>query len=271
MRSEERSCVPSCSPLYSRWSVWLIGLVVVIAMCPYVCWNMGRRNQLSPLHGAVVVADVSRVKRLIAEGADVNALDSHRTTTPLGVAAAGGYLEIMDILLDHGADVNKGAPLYYAARKGHQRAVMVLLENGADPNRFVLEDMPSPVVAAVEEGHHEILDLLVAAGARVPEVSGGLSFSLVHRAAVWGHHETVARLISLGHNCDLKDCDGDTALHIAARKGHRKVVETLIANGADVNLTNNDGKTPLGIARERGDRTIVELLQKHVAHSVSSE
>lgn len=61
---------------------------------------------------------------------------------PLHVAAVRGSVEDINILVDHGANINaKGeydmTPLHHAAEHGHPEAVRTLLEKGADAN---LED-----------------------------------------------------------------------------------------------------------------------------------
>lgn len=58
--------------------------------------------------------------------------------TPLHVAAAFGYPEIVRMLLETGADAgergpNGNTPLLYAAQEGHAEVVRVLLQAGADP------------------------------------------------------------------------------------------------------------------------------------------
>ena len=89
-------------------------------------------------------------------------------------AANEGHTEMVQALLEAGADVNKGlfgsskTALYYAARKGHTETVKLLLQKGADPNGgegAVAGN--APLLAAIENGHTEVVRALLAAGANV--------------------------------------------------------------------------------------------------------
>ncbi|HEV7927371.1 MAG TPA: ankyrin repeat domain-containing protein, partial [Verrucomicrobiae bacterium] len=58
-----------------------------------------------PLVQAALSGDASRVKQLLAEGADINQTNS-RGNTALGVAVLFQYKPVVDVLLAEGADVN---------------------------------------------------------------------------------------------------------------------------------------------------------------------
>ena len=87
---------------------------------------------------AAVVGDVAKVKKLIAEGADVNAKDNFGQTV-LMWAACRGHIEIAKLLIESGADVNAkdstgDTALIFAASEGHLETVKILIESGADVN-----------------------------------------------------------------------------------------------------------------------------------------
>ncbi|GFR50918.1 hypothetical protein Agub_g13237 [Astrephomene gubernaculifera] len=93
------------------------------------------------LNLACLFGHVECVQALLAGGADANIVNPEDKSTALHDAAAGGYLEICEKLLEKadGAIVNKAdedgdTPLHNAARGNHTAVVKLLLARGADRN-----------------------------------------------------------------------------------------------------------------------------------------
>ncbi len=89
-----------------------------------------------PLHDAVQKGDLEEVKRLIADGADVNA-KARKGDTPLHSAAWFGYKAMAKLLIEKGADVNAktntgATPLDWAIRRGHKAVAKLLKRHGAE-------------------------------------------------------------------------------------------------------------------------------------------
>jgi len=123
------------------------------------------RMRLTALHRAAGNGHADIVELLLEKGADVN-IRNEGGSTPLHWAARNGHTKVMKILLENGADTFQrgtgcGTPLESAARKGQLKAIEMLLDHGADVNYEM------PLHAAVEAGHVEIVDYLVARGADV--------------------------------------------------------------------------------------------------------
>jgi hypothetical protein len=86
--------------------------------------------------------------------------------------------------------------------------------------------------------------------------------SALHKAAFWGHHETVDFLVNhCKLNMNAVDYNGDTPLHDSSRLGHQLVVEILIRSGADRTIANKEGKTAHELAVIQGHTTIKEMLE----------
>lgn len=81
--------------------------------------------------------DLAAVKKLLDEGADVNARTRYQST-PLFFACDRGHLEIARLLIERGADVNvkdnfyNASALTWAMSKKHEPLVALLVEKGAD-------------------------------------------------------------------------------------------------------------------------------------------
>ncbi len=97
-------------------------------------------------------SDVEAVRQLIADGMDVSASNVHKQTAlhkavDLGFDDLEETAQIVDLLLDHGADIdaqdNRGATaLMLAAFRKSNPIVRRLLARGADPNLLVDDSSP---------------------------------------------------------------------------------------------------------------------------------
>ena len=106
-----------------------------------------------------------RVVKLLAAGANPDASHVIARHTPLQAAAAAGHLEVVKVLVDRGADINRIAgdvpqsALEVAAIAGRVQVVAWLLQNGAvvpeeSELRSLLNDLE-------KFGEHEIIALLL--------------------------------------------------------------------------------------------------------------
>jgi beta-lactamase regulating signal transducer with metallopeptidase domain/ankyrin repeat protein len=88
------------------------------------------------LHEAAIAGLMEKVKSLVVEGADVNAMDDRLAGTPLHLAAYGGQKEVIEFLIAKGADVNARnkwdrTPLHIALDQGHTEIAELLRKHGA--------------------------------------------------------------------------------------------------------------------------------------------
>lgn len=127
------------------------------------------------VHDQLIVAsrtgDIGKVKRLIQNGADVNAHEKvGEGHTAIFNAASAGHTEVVRFLIEKGAKVNepsgKMTPLIVASWAGHTESVRVLLQAGADPNAKD-ENGWTALMHAARKGYVEIGRFLVENGADV--------------------------------------------------------------------------------------------------------
>lgn len=160
-----------------------------------------RYNGRSAFQAAAERGHDHLVSRLLRLGADVNAPPSPTAGyTALQAAAGGGYMTILKLLLQHGADINgasakyKGYTAQGACLGGHLEIVDLLIEEGANVHALggIYGDGMA-LHAAAEKGHVDIIKRLLAAGADVNACcfKGRKGQTALQSAAVGGHDETM--------------------------------------------------------------------------------
>ena len=225
------------------------------------------------LVAAARAGDAEDVRRLLAQGADPNAVDR---ITPL-MAAGTMYekkqrLDIMRQLFTAGARVNAQADsgetaLTFAARFRDPDAILLLLDHGADPN-LAAQTGNSPLLEAMwfgagERKHLELITPLLARGAN-PNVRGALGTPL----SLAVRHGSLAMVkLLLDHRADpnLPDNSGTTPLmHAVSRQSlgpdTATILQILVLAGADVNARDPSGNTPFSIAESSGNAAMLPLL-----------
>jgi ankyrin repeat protein len=92
----------------------------------------------------------------------------------------------------------------------------------------------------------------------------------LHHAVNFGHKEIAELLIAGGADVNVKDKNEWTPLHNAARNGRKEIVELLLAKGAAVNAKDKVGHTPVDSAERKNylrspevQKEIAVLLRKH--------
>ena len=181
------------------------------------------------LFQAAAENDAELVWTLLEEGVDVN---RPRADTALHLAAANGHLEIVNLLLAHGADLqaldHQGhSAVSRAIRQRRRDVAITLIERGAEVNQSLADGTTLLMMAASRSTR--VTEALLEAGAEVDATRD-------HRLA--------------------------TALMVAAEDAGPGRVEALLEHGADPHLVNRDGDTALQVAEKAlGDMNVAERSQ----------
>jgi ankyrin repeat protein len=213
-------------------------------------WEIaGYDEEVLMLSPAAATGNVSLMKDLLRDGADVNVSDTI-FGCPLNAAAIGGNEAAARLLIEKGANIEYvksaecGTALCQAARYGQGGVVRLLLEKGVklyfDPlNRHALH------YAMANGGHDAVVIALFEGGAYV-NAKTGCGETVLHHAARIGVREAIIRLLlKQGANIESRDSQGYTPLCMAAVKKREDMVECLLARGANVQATDNAGRSIL--------------------------
>ena len=122
--------------------------------------------------------DTALLRLLLKRGANVNAVD-FEGETPFHIAMIGGMHEVVGLLADAGADLNKGCrsfgkentALHLATIRNDVRMVELLTRYGA-PIDAIGRDGWTPLCLAARQGSPAVATALLAAGANVFTPSG---------------------------------------------------------------------------------------------------
>ena len=263
-------------------------------------------DQSSPMLVAVINGNYDLARELLEAGADPNILSddgagplfatlniewSLRTWYPQPQAfrqQETDYLELMELLLDAGADPNArtnthiwyaaynagrmgvdfagATPFWRAAYAADVQAMRLLLDNGADPNiwtynlisprrfNFRRPGEPEEDPSGLEPVPHGGL------GVHPLHAASGVGFGTsrvaqTHRHVPDGWLPAVRFLVDeVGIDPNIRDKDGFAPIHHAAARGDNETILFLVERGADVTLLSRRGHTVADMANSPEQR-----------------
>lgn len=287
------------------------------------------KTGLTLLHVAAQQGDTPHIMLLLRDGrVDINATDSQGRTALVYSASNRNVSPLTKLLQRQNIDINVAdsggqTALFHAAKAGNEIATDLLLkrpdvetnvldENYLTPlahaasrghlavvNRFlqcpIIDFRPqnehrSPLIIAVDNGHHSILKTLIESGNFDHHATDADGRSASGHAVRRRNCEAVRLLIESGVDAGRQEAAGITPLNmavaqgdedivrmllrvtprhgelcLAAFTGRANIVQLLLDHGADIGEQDDYGRTPLVRARESGQSDVVRVLLNHGA------
>ena len=223
----------------------------------------------TPLFWATLKNNFEVVKLLIDKGADVDMCQSNGKTSPLMIAVYHGFEDIIDLLIEKGANLNVNfQALHFAIANKNPKVVQKLLENGAEMWKFGNNYAPLHLAALLSS--NEVCKILISHGACVNDIDGLQTTPLVRTVSsnrnVFDHNQEsiVETLISSGANPNLGR--GKWGFHrypplnLAIVKKKLPIIRILLRNGASLKLKDDLEQVPLETALKNNLIDVVKML-----------
>ncbi|GAB9476193.1 Tkl protein kinase [Globisporangium polare] len=218
------------------------------------------RNRHTALSLAVRNAFLDVVEVLLDHGASLEARDLDRV--PLLIACARDHIAIARLLIArcanvHVSDDSDGQTLLHIlASIGSLAVAEVLLDSGANIDALDRLEQ-TPLIIAAQEGRLTMVKLLVARGAQASLRAARTGQSALTGAATYGHLNILRYFVGL---YGREIVDQHQLLHCAVAGGTVSCVEYLLSLHPDLEAKDEDGLTPLCSALCCLDTELVELL-----------
>jgi uncharacterized protein len=181
------------------------------------------------------------------------------------LAARDDRTDVVIDFIKRGIDINTADEsgttlLMFAANNGNIELLEFLLNNGAN---ILMNNMygDTAIGIAALRGKLAIVQRLVAAGAKL-ETEG---WAPLHYAAFNGHADVIRYLIDKQVSVDARAPNGQTALMFAAKNDHLEVVRLLVSANADIQARDANGTTALSLAIDAGNTDIAHYLRSRGA------
>ena len=243
-KDPEMERLPGAAPLYYAARCGFHGMAEhLVLKYPQYANAIGGQSGTA-LHTASHEGHIAVVRSLLKCGVDVDA-PGRWNLSPLQLTSYKGPVDVVEYLLDHGADPNFRAnernitSLQRAAVWCCVEIVRVLLERHADPNaqdHKGLTAMHATLLNGVRKGDY-------------PQV--------------------VRLLLKYGANMNARDNLRRTPLHIVSEStrlglsAQLEIGRILLSHGADVNAEDKEGRTPLQAALASGRAEMAQLLSEY--------
>ncbi|KAK4085199.1 uncharacterized protein Triagg1_189 [Trichoderma aggressivum f. europaeum] len=216
---------------------------------------------------------LTSVKLLIRRGADINAEGGHYGTA-LQAACGNSGKDVVQILLEKGADVTIQGGEYGSALAAASGAwssaetVQLLLDHGADINATATGgEIGNAINAVIHSRNTKLLGLLLDGGADI-DAQGGIYGTALQRACAEGSLEMVRLLLTRGANVNAQGGKYGTALQAVCAHAFEynsptiTIFNLLLEYGADVHTQGGSFGSTWHAAAAQTESDILSALQQ---------
>ncbi|XP_046570880.1 ankyrin repeat domain-containing protein 50-like [Haliotis rubra] len=211
------------------------------------------------LYAAIVLGHMTLLRKLVKlTSFDISRKDQ-LGRSPVMVAALHGRQPEFDYLVLEGGDISQVDEdgndfLLLAALGGSAGIVQHLMSMTIfDINKRNLKGI-NPLLAAINEGHEDVFDLLLSAGGAVPDNS-----DCVMNSVKTGNIHIIKTLLAMKvFDLNTRDKQGWTPTMMAAMYGYVDVFQILMSEGADISLVDAYGNNCLILCSVSGEAAMVQ-------------
>ncbi|XP_037791465.1 transient receptor potential channel pyrexia-like [Penaeus monodon] len=238
-------------------------------------------HNIPPIFSAIQSNDTETVKTLLQENPTLLTSARCGGLAPLHAVCHIQNLNILVLLLEHGADAlslddHGNTALHLAVKREWHKGIEELLRHGAstdtecEPPPHEQTTRETPFHTAVRLGDVETVKLMLTYKPNLTALDGK-GCCVLHMAARVHSVQIINILLQdkvVQEVLHTRDCDGNTVLHTALIEDHGSVEEAILLEivrlffeaGVDVNTTNSYGESALYLAARFGLPNLVELL-----------
>lgn len=253
----------------------IIAAILIISLGSGCSKNVkiAKNHSAFAVFNAVEKGDNELLMSAIKNGANVD--EDKDKESPLFRAIWNGNVNFVRVLVDNGADVNRGnhiniTPLNFVARVSPKRVSIddgleiakILIKRGADVNKPDVSNC-GPIFEAVSSKNLEMAKLLIENGAVIDVMSNEAKNTPLNSAVTdKDNNEMVKFLLDAGAKVDYPGYKNETAIFYAARWKNFVAIKLLAEKGADLNWRNSDNLTPLDLIKSFEDKKYSQEIVK---------